>query len=192
MRPCETEWQRKWIGLEVTHPDIQGLASECERFIAKLCASGPNVMRGFPLVIAGGTGCGKTHVARRMFKFVDMAGFNLCLANKLDHPVSTGFYHWPKLADSFKDFEMGSLDDIFEADFAVLDDIGAESDTRNSMVTDKLCQVLSRREKKFTVVTTNIEPSRWRARFDDRIDDRLMRGTKIVDLFAVPSYSLLQ
>lgn len=83
------------------------------------------------------------------------------------------------------------MDDAFENDLVILDDIGAETDQYKSGIpNDKLCQILSRREKRFTVVTTNIAPQNWMERFDGRINDRLCRNSVILDISGVPSYAI--
>ena len=83
--------------------------------------------------------------------------------------------------------------DACRADFLVIDDIGAESDRyKSGEAIDKLCQILSRREGMFTVVTTNVEPSNWSALLDARVADRLLRKSVVVDMFEVPSFTDFQ
>jgi len=101
---------------------------------------------------------------------------------------SVTFLEWPSVCDGFKSGEYGVLDDCFKAGMLVVDDVGAEHDpSRNAA--DKLCQLLSKREKKFTLITTNVIPGLWAERFDERISDRFFRNSTIVDLGLVNSFS---
>ena len=81
------------------------------------------------------------------------------------------------------------MTDCLESSLLVLDDIGAENDPWK-IAADRLCQILSRRERKFTVLTTNIKPADWPVKFDGRINDRLLRNSCIVDLTGVPSFAM--
>jgi len=53
---------------------------------------------------------------------------------------------------------------------------------------DKLCQILSLREKRWTLVTTNVKPSEWVEKFDLRTASRFTRSSTIIDLSGVPEY----
>jgi DNA replication protein DnaC len=92
------------------------------------------------------------------------------------------------VVDDFKGGDYSVLGDMFEVDLLVIDDIGAEHDPSKSGV-NKLCQILSRRETKFTVITSNISPAHWPERFDTRIADRLLRNSEVIELWSVPSYA---
>lgn len=81
------------------------------------------------------------------------------------------------------------MEDLYGYDFLALDDIGAENDDFK-VATDKLCMVLTRREKKHTLITTNISMDAWAQRFDARVEDRLLRNAEVVDMNEVPSFSV--
>lgn len=101
---------------------------------------------------------------------------------------------WPALARRImeRDDAMWSvLYDSVQADLLLLDDIGAESDKyKTGEATDALCQLLSSRAGKWTMVTTNIDPTEWGDRFDVRVTDRLQRDAEIVRMTATGSYSV--
>lgn len=80
------------------------------------------------------------------------------------------------------------MEDAFNSELVIIDDVGSENDPWK-VCADKFCQILSRREKKFTVVTTNVKPEEWTERFDGRINDRLMRFSVVCQIGA-GSYSL--
>jgi DNA replication protein DnaC len=187
--PLATPWQRKWLNLEVTHRKLQDLATEtqeyCKRFLNKSAGNRQ-------IVIQGNSGNGKTHVARQICLWArQVSMFAYEGAMTWDHPPGSMFVSWPSIADGFKDGEFGVLQDLFTTDLLVLDDIGAESD-RSQIATDKLCQVLSQRDKKhWTVITTNISPEVWPTKFDARVTDRLLRNSTFIELEGVPSYALL-
>lgn len=102
----------------------------------------------------------------------------------------THFISWPRISDSFYKGEFGIVDDMLETDLLFLDDLGAERDPK-LLAQDKLCQVLSKRERKHTVVTTNIQPQHWIERWEERIADRLLRNSVVIDLTEVPSFAVM-
>lgn len=97
------------------------------------------------------------------------------------------FFRWPEVLDLMKGGEWDVVDAMMETDLAVLDEIGGGYD-KSGIGMDKLCQVLTRREKQFTIVTTNLVPDAWEEAFDRRIASRLFRNATHVDLSDVPDY----
>ena len=187
--PCETDWQRKWLGLDVVHPDIQIAADAAEMFCGRWFK---NNTKDSLLVLVGNFGCGKTHIAKAMLRFCRLAAFT---ALEKGHGGSecvpcSCYISWPEAAASFNEKQFGIMEDAFGSDLLILDDIGAENDPWK-ICSDKLCQILSRRERRFTVVTTNVAPANWTEKFDGRINDRLMRNSVIADMSHVSSYSML-
>ena len=144
------------------------------------------------LVIVGVYGNGKTHTARAIYKFCSDAAMSAFETQRWGGGKipSAIFISWPEASSAFADKRFGLMQDAVENDLVVLDDIGAETDQfKSGICKDKLCQILSRRERKFTVVTTNIGPANWETELDGRINDRLMRNSVIVDISNVPSYA---
>lgn len=99
------------------------------------------------------------------------------------------FIEWPEAAAQFGDKNFSVMQDAIENELVILDDIGAENDPWK-VCADKLCQILTRRERQFSIVTTNIQPAEWPQRFDGRINDRLLRNSTVIDLTGVPSFAL--
>lgn len=187
INPCKTAWQRKWLELDVTSQSIQTLAGDAEKF-CKEWFKNDNIRP--LLVLVGDFGTGKTHVAKRIFKFCNAASstaFDRGYWGKSNYPAST-FIHWPEAASAFQEKEFGIMEDAFNSELVIIDDVGSENDPWK-VCADKFCQILSRREKKFTVVTTNVKPEEWTERFDGRINDRLMRFSVVCQIGA-GSYSL--
>jgi DNA replication protein DnaC len=163
------------------------MATEARKFCARWFRNHP--CPGL-LVLAGQTGCGKTHTARRIADFARRASFSAYENGQWGTKVpSVDFVYWPEFVDKIRAGQAGQMRDAFESDLLVLDDLGAADDPFR-IGTDKLCQVLTMREKRFTVATTNIEPAAWEQSFDRRIADRLLRNSVVVDLTQVPSYTL--
>lgn len=72
----------------------------------------------------------------------------------------------------------------------ILDDVGAEHDSKSEIVESKLCELLSRRAGKFTLITTNVPPDQAEARYDARVASRLWRSSKIVMMDKVPDFAV--
>lgn len=188
MNLCKTKWQQKWIDLDIIHPKLQELADLSAAFCGRWYGNIPDKSL---LVISGETGCGKTHVARKIYDFCKQAGMNAMVNGKWGEtklPDST-FISWPEAANQFNEKNIALMRDAIECELCVLDDVGAENDPWK-ICADKLCQILSRRERKFTVLTTNIPPKDWAQSFDIRINDRLLRNSIVMDLTGVGSYAL--
>jgi DNA replication protein DnaC len=147
------------------------------------------------LVMAGESGCGKTHVARAIYRYCRAAALRAYTdgAGKTwrggSLPSAT-FARWPEVAAEIAAGHTGLIEELREADLAVLDDIGAENDPWKKAA-DALCQLLSRREFRFSVVTTNIKLEEWSSRFDTRTADRLLRNSEVINLFGVKSYAMI-
>jgi DNA replication protein DnaC len=184
----KTEWQQRNLGLVVTHPKVQVAADACAK-LAKAIANNDELQ---PLVVlCGNPGCGKTELLNRMAKWGRANSMALCeqFWKYRRRPLCLTRVSWPTVCDGFKEGDYGVVKDLIDTDFALIDDIGAEYDpSRNAA--DKLCQILSRRESKWTLITTNIAPDSWHQKFDARIEDRLLRRSTIVDMFDVPSFAV--
>ena len=187
--PCRNEWQRKWLKLDCVHPKIQELADEAEAFAKRFYRR--DLKSPTLLVMFGAPGCGKTHVLEAVYNFCNRAGFSAWEAGfwpfREGAPQSR-LFRWPEICSERDAGQSWHLDSATTAGMLAIDDIGAEDDPFRKHV-NILCQILSRRERKFTVVTTNIDPSAWKEKFDPRVDDRLLRNSVVVNLSAVESYS---
>jgi DNA replication protein DnaC len=186
--PCRTAWQRKWLALDVTSLAVQTMADEAEKFCGRWFRNKPTPA---VLVLAGEYGVGKSHVARSIYHFARQAAWSSFHETKAWGASLPGalLLRWPEVTDAFKEGNYGILADCFDESLLILDDIGAEHDPSKNAA-DKLCQILTRREKLFTVVTTNILPALWPKHFDGRTADRLLRNSVVVELSATISYAL--
>ena len=146
-------------------------------------------MHGRLLVIYGVNGTGKTHCAEAVYWWAKRT--HLQYIARPDHinllSADTVMWSWPELLDVFKNGHWSVVEELKDCALLILDELGGGHDP-SFVGVDKLCQVLSRRENKWTLVTTNIAPSSWPEKFDLRIASRLMGNSTIIDLTGVPDY----
>lgn len=150
-------------------------------------------------MLCGESNCAKTHTAKAIFqacRSLALASFEAGGWDECGHVPSTTFTHWPGAVDEFKQRDNDGaraakrlFDEMCECDLLVIDDIGADDDPFK-IGAGKLCQMLSRRESKFSAITTNIPVEQWASMLDTRIADRMFRNSEIVNLFGLESYAL--
>ena len=112
-----------------------------------------------------------------------MSGDQVRVPGKMD----CVYWSWPQLLDTFKNGGWDVVEDMFSTSVLIIDDLGAGHDP-SGVGTDKLCQVLSKRERMWTLITTNITMDHWKDQFDQRVASRFIRGSTIVDLSSVPDH----
>jgi len=191
-KPLATPWQRKWLDMEVTHPDLQVAADATAKFCGRWFRNEPWKRL---LVLYGETGCGKTHIAQRVSGWAQACAFQRFLEQRSSTAVSVPSVIFQSFAEAADPEQMGAdefrnwMRDINEASMLVLDDIGAETDRfKSGIPTSRLCEVLNRRAGKFTLLTTNVEPSKWREMWDARAEDRLNRDSLVIEM-KTPSFT---
>jgi DNA replication protein DnaC len=79
---------------------------------------------------------------------------------------------------------------MFEIPCLIIDELGGGHDPSRVGV-DKLCQVLSKRESMWTLITTNLLPAAWEEAFDRRVSSRFFRNSTLVDLSDVPDFGTI-
>lgn len=147
--------------------------------------------RGRLLVLAGENGTGKTHCAKAVQQWVNRVGHGKQWVPKPDviaHLFSI-FWSWPELLDAMKNGQWELVEDCINAPCLIIDELGGGHDPSQVGV-DKLCQILSKRENKWTLITTNVVPHSWEEKFDRRVASRFLRNSTLVDLSSVPDYNL--
>lgn len=186
-------WRALHLGLdEDHHPKIAELSASCAKFVRSALRDYRSEKSWF--VIAGQTGCGKTHAARAVSRYFDamkVQAWSMGLMGNRSHVSSPVFVQWPTICELDTSFFLDWLRwDVSSAMMVILDDVGAESERyRNGENESRLLRVLEACERKWLMVTTNVRPKDWVQRWDQRIADRLLKAARI-SLFDVPSYRL--
>lgn len=143
------------------------------------------------LLILGENGTGKTHCAKAVRDWIRQVGHHKQFVRRTNHisHLDCVYWHWPNLLDTLKSGGWDVVEDMFDTCVLIIDELGGGHDPSGVGV-DKLCQVLSRRESMWTIVTTNILPAAWEQSFDRRIASRFFRNSVTVDLTEVPDFNL--
>ena len=189
-----TPWQRKHLRLEITHPSVQTMADAVEAFAGRWFRREPSQRL---LVLSGITGCGKTHCLHAIERVASLLSVTAYTGLRWPHPPTLWSVEWPRVVATCDDSTEDSvLTDCNDADLLLVDEIGAESDRyRSGHSTGLLASLLNRRIDTpglYTLITTNVPPSEWSSRWDARIENRLLRGSVVVDLSDAPSYTTIQ
>ncbi len=189
--PLPSPWQAKWLDLECHHPDIVKLGAVATKFAKNWfeCADGPSWV-----VVHGEPGCGKTHVAQALSQWAAHVAFTAWEKHwgkrRGSRLPRVEFIDWAFVAspESHSDADWrGTLSDAGAASVVFVDDLGTETDKfKTGIPVQRLTQLLNRREHQFLWVTTNIHPKFWKARWDPRVEDRLL-SAQIVEINA-PSF----
>jgi DNA replication protein DnaC len=134
------------------------------------------------LVLAGPSGTGKTHCARRLWDWASRrSDFHRALY------VHEAVY-WPDFVQRLKGgAAYGLRNDLKQWPVLFLDDVGAERDNSGFAV-DELNTLLGMRVGKWTLITTNLDPSEFK-KMDTRIASRLIRGKNICVAVKTKDYS---
>jgi DNA replication protein DnaC len=180
-------WLKAHLGLTRYHPDVAKL----ETAIWNLCVGiAKQPWLGKRLVLFGNNGNGKSRCLRRVRRWVQQNAYDLpwgydsegqsVVANCL-------FVNWTECVNQFKQGHW-DVDWMLEPTILLIDDIGAEHDP-SRVGLEKLYMILERRERQWTVITTNLAPEFWESKFERRIADRLFRNADHVDLSNLPSFS---
>lgn len=146
--------------------DAEIRAAAASEWLEKWTAAYPNIRRSF-VTLYGATGVGKTHlaaVAANAFidKGLDVTFIKAYRLNEL---------FLKAMLAPFSE-KRGLLDSVFNCDLLVIDDLGTEEFYKN-VTAEYLYMTVSEREKKATVITTNLSPSMIKDRYQERVYSRL-------------------
>lgn len=184
-------WVEKWLMLATSHhPKLAALANTLHAFCSDMWEF-PSL--GMLLVLCGPNGCGKTKSALAVNHWVNTVGSSKPVSVKDGHVewLDSYFAHWPGFMDETRDGASKLIEKLIAAPVLILDEVGGDHDPSQFGVT-KLSRILSERDGKWTIVTTNIPPANWADAFDVRVESRLHRNSWVIDLDGVPDYSLVK
>lgn len=150
--------------------DAKTRAATAAEWLKKWTAAYPNISRSF-VTLYGATGVGKTHLAA-------------IAANAfIDKGLDVTFIKAYRLNELFLKAmlaplseKQGLLDSVFNCDLLVIDDLGTEEFYKN-VTAEYLYMTISEREKKATIITTNLSPSMIKDRYQERVYSRLFADT---------------
>lgn len=130
--------------------------------------------------------------ATRAFKWSEQAAFSAFSQGfwaTSFQPIFIRWARWWYQIEQSRD-TTDAIDELIKVPVLFLDDIGAESDRYKSKAsTALLSDILAAREKKFTLITTNIHKDQWSEHWDTRVEERLERNHAVhVDLNKVKPY----
>lgn len=161
-----------------------------------------DILTGQPprwLFLCGRSGCGKTHLAKRIAAFLQKWGewaYNKHYRAVQDPAKSDPdlvysygqegplFIKWAAIIDSARDGDYQPYQRASRDYFKVIDDVGAEGfgqDRKPTVfVTNQLGKLCDARLGKWTVWTSNFGLTDFAETFDARISSRMLRGENII------------
>jgi hypothetical protein len=139
------------------------------------------------LVLSGSSGAGKSHIARRIWRWWQADGRWYVNSNGGNSSMPGQFCLWGDFIDHCRNGDFSGMDDLSDDHFVVLDDIAAGSDARKWMA-DKLYMILERRQHTpyrpmhssaprmtATLITANLSVEQLAEVYDSRVASRLIR-----------------
>ncbi|SOC06353.1 DNA replication protein DnaC [Ureibacillus xyleni] len=139
----------------------------------------------FNIWLTGNTGVGKSHLAMALLRSLNEFHRDVtCLFVDVDEMLR-------RIRDSFhnresKYTEQYVTDLLASVDYLVLDDLGAETgdidtEKRASDYTSRVLRgIINARQKKSTIITTNLNRAKLEAMYDRKLVSRLMKNTYLI------------
>lgn len=152
----------------IADPEQKEQVSKLKNRLQKWTKQYPNVKKR-RLTICGGTGLGKTYMAKCFAGELIKMGLSVCFLSAF--AMNQKFLNFHTGAHSRN---ANGLEALLYADVLVIDDLGTEPMYKN-VTTNYLSLVLSERERlgKAVLITTNLMPENIYERYDERIYSRL-------------------
>jgi DNA replication protein DnaC len=177
--------------MHLHHPQLGALADEVYSFAQDVYHK---PTEGRMLILYGANGCGKSHAARALKSWFDVVrvGIKPVVTMTDEGPEAMlpncCYRMWPAVVDGFKRDQWLIADHLENEYLAILDDVGAEHDP-SGFGRERLYLILSRRERRYTIITTNLSPEDWESKLERRIASRLFRNSTHINLSKVPDYN---
>lgn len=138
------------------------------------------------LSFVGTSGTGKTFLSESIYAVAKKMCPHLTIHRELVSGVYK--YFWPRLVTKLREGEYWIVEDLAMANFVFLDEIAVEHDP-SGFAKDKLCELLSRRVGKWTLLTSNLSLEKL-GEMDARIPSRMIRDGSVVVDCSTQDYSL--
>lgn len=166
------------------------------------------------LVLLGEPGCGKTHLADCIRRYLVRHGERIYNENarpKVDperkHLETCYIYRqegsimakWGQLLNSMRDGGRWTFSRACGDHYKIIDDLGVDSFTKNArgeieatpFAVQKMGELVDRRTGRWTVITSNFTVEQFGNHFDSRIASRLLRNNSVVvKAFGLRDYAL--
>lgn len=178
--PSKPKHTIKPFDLGNVHESVVAAHTACKAWLQAACGQ----RKPYTLTMSGRSGCGKTHLMRNAYRYI------------LDNtPKTARMWTWSALLTALKVEDAGFIMyTLGEVDFVFIDDIGAENisgDFTRGLSCAVLCDLLDRREGKWTMFSSNLTLSEIAKTYDARIASRLIRnGGVICDMTDAEDYAL--
>lgn len=161
---------------------LEVMKAATKDMIWRLPAGGP-----YWLTFLGATGNGKTMLAKSIFNRAKKVTIPCSIVpGRTKYPweslipgMRVQWVDWRKLCDDLNNGQWHRIDEICDAWFVVLDDIGTEYDPKG-MLKNKLDRILNSRIGMWTVITSNLFYDQIADKLDVRIASRMKRAGSIV------------
>jgi DNA replication protein DnaC len=199
------DWQWHLTGAETAPERV--IADDMLRSAREFVADMINGAEPRWLVLVGESGCGKTYLAERIVTWLKTYGRSVYQREReregRDGAGSLWTYaqegplmcRWSRLLGQLRSGEYHRLHVAAEDWFKAIDDLGTDALGADGEATQfavaKMGDLLDRRLRKWTVITTNFSRKQIAEKFDVRIASRLMRhGSVIVDATGLRDYGI--
>jgi DNA replication protein DnaC len=147
------------------------------------------------LVLLGTSGAGKSHLAKRVWRWWQKFGQFYVEPNTGANCVHRGQYClFADLVQECRESDYSRAIDLMDDRLVILDDIAAGADARG-WISDKLYHIIERRldetQPQATIITANISLEQLAVMYDQRLASRLVRrGPEHVIEVDLPDYKL--
>ncbi len=167
----DLEWYRSD---EKTYENMQRNLKIAKRFAERFPSKRGN------LIMIGSTGTGKTHISTAIAKEIISQGYDV-LYDSIQNIITC--FETDKFKSGYSNQELQG-EKFLECELLIIDDLGTEFITPFSVST--LYNLLNTRQNKglSTIISTNLMPSEIRAKYDGRIESRLIGSDYIVLMFS--------